>query len=125
MISLSFNDIQDSKPPFEDLDGFDDFDHALLASKSEDGGLTWTRPEIVIRDTDANAFNDKQSITADPTDANNIYAVWDRLVFSSSEAAKCASWRNCSDARCTSQTDQDTLSSKTSRSSGTASSSAS
>jgi hypothetical protein len=86
-ISLSFNDIQDSQPPFEDFDGFDDFDHALLASKSEDGGLTWTRPEIVIRDLDANAFNDKQSITADPTDANFVYAVWDRLVFPSSEAA--------------------------------------
>jgi BNR repeat-like domain len=86
-ISLSFNDIQDAKAPFEDFDGFDDFDHALLASKSEDGGLTWTRPEIVIRDLDANAFNDKQSITADPTDADNVYAVWDRLLFPNSERA--------------------------------------
>jgi len=86
-ISLSFNDIQDSKPPFEDFDGFDDFDHALLASKSTDGGLTWSDPEVVIRDTDANAFNDKQSITADPTDASKVYAVWDRLVFPPSEAA--------------------------------------
>jgi hypothetical protein len=86
-ISLSFNDIQDSTPPFQDFDGFDDFDHALLASKSEDGGETWSRPEIVIRDTDANAFNDKQTITADPTDADNVYAVWDRLLFPASEAA--------------------------------------
>jgi hypothetical protein len=88
-ISLSFNDIQDSQPPFEDFDGFDDFDHALLASKSTNGGRTWTRPEIVIRDTDANAFNDKQTITADPTEdqAGNVYAVWDRLLFPSSEAA--------------------------------------
>lgn len=86
-ISLSFNDIQDTKPPFEDFDGFDDFDHALLASKSTDGGLNWTDPEVVIRDTDANAFNDKQSITADPTDADNVYAVWDRLLFPSSQAA--------------------------------------
>jgi hypothetical protein len=88
-ISLSFNDIQDSTPPFEDFDGFDDFDHALLASKSEDGGDTWTRPEIVIRDTDANAFNDKQTITADPTEdqAGNVYAIWDRLLFPNSEAA--------------------------------------
>ena len=88
-ISLSFNDIQDSTAPFKDFDGFDDFDHALLASKSTDGGLTWTRPEIVIRDTDANAFNDKQTITADPSEdqAGNVYAVWDRLLFPASEAA--------------------------------------
>jgi len=32
-------------------------------------------------------FNDKQTITADPTDANFVYAVWDRLVFPSSERA--------------------------------------
>ena len=73
-ISLSFNDIA---PPFDP----EDFDHALLASKSTDGGLTWSDPEVVIRDLDANVFNDKQSITADPTDAGNVYAVWDRLRF--------------------------------------------
>ena len=32
-ISLSFNDIEPFKD--EDEDGFDDFDHALLASKSD------------------------------------------------------------------------------------------
>ena len=79
-ISLSFNDIA---PPFDP----EDFDHALLASKSTDGGLTWSDPEIVIRDLDANVFNDKQTITADPTDAANVYAVWDRLKFPNSEAA--------------------------------------
>jgi hypothetical protein len=79
-ISLSFNDIA---PPFDP----EDFDHALLASKSTDGGLTWSDPEVVIRDLDANVFNDKQTITADPTDAGNVYAVWDRLKFPNSEAA--------------------------------------
>jgi hypothetical protein len=85
-ISLSFNDIA---PPFgpEDEQPGGDFDHALLASKSTDGGLTWSDPEFVIRDLDANVFNDKQSITADPVNAGNVYAVWDRLVFPSSEAA--------------------------------------
>src|ERR687891_32849 len=85
-ISLSFNDIA---PPFgpDDEQPGGDFDHALLASKSTDGGLTWSDPEFVIRDLDANAFNDKQSITADPTDANNVYAVWDRLIFPPSERA--------------------------------------
>ena len=27
----------------------------------------------------ANLFNDKESITADPVDTNNVYAVWDRI----------------------------------------------
>ena len=79
-LALSFNDFV---PPFTEFD----FDHALLASKSEDGGLTWTDPEVVIQDTDANVFNDKQSITADPVDSGNVYAVWDRLVFPTSERA--------------------------------------
>jgi hypothetical protein len=85
-LSLSFNDIS---PPFGpgDQQPGGDFDHALLASKSTNGGLTWTDPAVVIRDLDANAFNDKQSITADPNLATNVYAVWDRLVFPTSERA--------------------------------------
>jgi hypothetical protein len=85
-ISLSFNDIA---PPFvpEDEQPGGDFDHALLASTSTNGGLTWTDPVEVIRDLDANVFNDKQSITADPNLAGNVYAVWDRLVFPTSEKA--------------------------------------
>jgi hypothetical protein len=79
-LALSFNDIA---PPFLPAD----FDHALLASRSVDGGLTWSAPVVVRRDTDANVFNDKQTITADPTAANLVYGVWDRLVFPSSEAA--------------------------------------
>ena len=78
-LALSFNDVA---PPFEPKD----FDHALLASRSTDGGLTWSDPIPVIRDLDANVFNDKQSITADPTEADLVYAVWDRLVFPSSGA---------------------------------------
>lgn len=51
---------------------------AILASRSADGGRTWSAPAAVIRDGPA-AFNDKDSITADPTDARFVYAVWDRL----------------------------------------------
>ena len=72
-LSLSFND--------------KDFDHALLASFSTDGGLSWSSARTVRRDTDANVFNDKQSITADPSDAGFVYAVWDRLVFPPDERA--------------------------------------
>jgi hypothetical protein len=79
-LALSFNDVA---PPFLPAD----LDHALLASRSTNGGLTWSTPVVVRRDTDANVFNDKQSITADPTAGNLVYAVWDRLVFPSSEAA--------------------------------------
>lgn len=77
-LSLSFNDFI---PPFTTAD----FDHALLASRSLDGGLTWSDPVVVIRDTAPTVFNDKQSITADPTNAAFVYAVWDRLVFPASE----------------------------------------
>jgi hypothetical protein len=89
-LSLSFNDAQ---PPFTTVD----FDHALLASRSTDGGLTWSDPVRVIRDTAPTVFNDKQSITADPTNANYVYAVWDRLVFPGSERASVvASFRTSS-----------------------------
>jgi hypothetical protein len=86
-ISLSFNDIAPPFTPHEDEQPGGDFDHALLASKSIDGGLTWTDPVVVIRDLDANFFNDKQTITADPTDPDKVYAVWDRLIFPNSERA--------------------------------------
>jgi len=52
--------------------------NAMLVSRSLDGGLSWSAPATLIRDG-ANAFNDKNSITADPTDAALAYAVWDRL----------------------------------------------
>jgi hypothetical protein len=82
-LALSFNDLQ--APFVEGEDG--DFDHALLASKSTDGGKTWSAPVEVIRDLDANVFNDKQTITADPHDPDFVYAAWDRLVFPTSERA--------------------------------------
>jgi len=89
-LSLSFNDVA---PPLT----ASDFDHALLASRSTNGGLTWSDPVVVKRDTAPTVFNDKQSITADPTNANYVYAVWDRLVFPGSERASVqASFRTSS-----------------------------
>jgi hypothetical protein len=79
-LSLSFNDLEAPITTF-------DFDHALLASRSTDAGLTWSDPVVVKRDTAPTVFNDKQSITADSTNANYVYAVWDRLVFPASERA--------------------------------------
>ena len=51
---------------------------AVLVSRSADGGRTWGSPITLIRDGPT-AFNDKESITADPTDAHYAYATWDRL----------------------------------------------
>jgi len=82
-LALSFNDI--AGPLVEGEGG--DFDHALLYSKSTTEGASWSAPIVVIRDLDANVFNDKQSITADPFDPHFVYAVWDRLVFPTSERA--------------------------------------
>ena len=58
-----------------------------FASRSTDGGLTWSDPVVVKQGTAPTVFNDKQTITADPTNANFVYAVWDRLVFPGSERA--------------------------------------
>ena len=52
--------------------------NAVLVSRSTDGGLTWGAPTTLIQDASA-FFNDKNSLTADPTDARYVYAVWDRL----------------------------------------------
>ena len=35
--------------------------------------------QLLIEDTDPRFLNDKNSMTADPNDANYVYAVWDRL----------------------------------------------
>ncbi|HSB77484.1 MAG TPA: sialidase family protein [Candidatus Methylomirabilis sp.] len=52
---------------------------ALLVSKSTDGGLTWSDPIKLIEDDNPRFLDDKESITADPADANFVYGVWDRL----------------------------------------------
>jgi hypothetical protein len=53
--------------------------NALMVSRSTNGGLTWTAPVTIIADDNPRFLNDKQSITADPTDPHLVYAVWDRL----------------------------------------------
>ena len=52
--------------------------NAMLVSRSTDGGRTWGPVSTLIRD-ETQFFNDKNSITADPTDPRYVYAVWDRL----------------------------------------------
>jgi hypothetical protein len=50
----------------------------MLVAQSQDGGTSWGTPTALIQDG-SQFFNDKGSITADPTDGNYVYAVWDRL----------------------------------------------
>jgi hypothetical protein len=52
---------------------------AILASRSTDGGDTWSEPITVAADADLDVFNDKESITADPGNSALVYAVWDRI----------------------------------------------
>jgi hypothetical protein len=58
--------------------------NAVLVSRSRNGGGSWSSPITLREDNSnsgplANLFNDKESITADPVDTNNVYAVWDRI----------------------------------------------
>jgi hypothetical protein len=52
---------------------------AILVSKSTDHGATWGPPVTLVRDDTADRFNDKESITGDPTRPGHVYAVWDRV----------------------------------------------
>ena len=52
--------------------------NAILVSRSTDGGRTWGNA-VSVRSDNAQDQNDKESITADPSDARYVYAVWDRL----------------------------------------------
>jgi hypothetical protein len=62
--------------------------NAVLAARMRHGTSTWSEPFVLKFDTSragiplGNNFNDKESLTADPTDAsgNLVYAVWDRIV---------------------------------------------
>lgn len=51
---------------------------AVLVSRSMDGGVTWSNPVALIVDH-GDAFNDKETVTADANDSNIAYEVWDRL----------------------------------------------
>ena len=62
--------------------------NAVLAARMAHGSSRWSEPFVLKFDTSkagvpiGNNFNDKESLTADPTDSsgNLVYAVWDRFV---------------------------------------------
>lgn len=53
--------------------------NAIVASRSLDGGLSWSSTVPLIRDGPG-FFNDKVAVTVDPVNPNLVYATWDRLV---------------------------------------------
>jgi hypothetical protein len=64
---------------------------AIYVNKSTDGGMSWQNPSVIIDDSFNSStyrysdgsykyFDDKESITVDPANPNNVYVVWDRNV---------------------------------------------
>jgi hypothetical protein len=66
-VSISFNNTNNN--------------NSVAAAVSKDGGKTWTNLSVIIADNEPTIqfFNDKESVTADPTKAGVAYTVWDRL----------------------------------------------
>lgn len=60
---------------------------AVLASRSTDGGFTWSEPVTLILDANTPHFNDKESVTADPYKADTAYMVEDRSGFPTDNAS--------------------------------------
>lgn len=48
---------------------------SMLASRSTDGGISWSRPVTVVND---NVYDDRESVTADPRRPGHAYYVWVR-----------------------------------------------
>jgi hypothetical protein len=60
--------------------------HEMAVARSTNGGATWSGPVALRRDTALTVANDKGTITADPANANNVYAVWVRYLFPNEKA---------------------------------------
>jgi len=80
-------------------------DGSVLVSRSADGGATWSNPTTLVYSGDT-AFNDKESITADPTNSNYVYAVWDQLTASGFGATHFARTTNGTSATPTWETEK-------------------
>lgn len=64
--------------------------NAVLTSRSFDKGANWEDPVVVKFDDQANFFNDKETLTADPTDSRFVYVTWQRIVSPSERASAAA-----------------------------------
>jgi hypothetical protein len=61
--------------------------NAVIASRSDDGGANWDDPVVIKFDDQANFFNDKETITANPHNEDFVYATWQRIVAPSINAS--------------------------------------
>jgi hypothetical protein len=69
-------------------------ENAMTVSRSFNGGATWEHtPYVLKRDANFHILNDKNSLTGDRFNADNAYAIWDRLVFPN-ERSKGKSYEN-------------------------------
>jgi len=59
--------------------------NGMTYNRSTDGGVTWEPAQRLITDPAGRHLNDKNSMTADPNDADYVYAVWDRLQIAGDE----------------------------------------
>ena len=71
LVSISFSGTSTLAPGGSGTGG-------VLVMRSSDGGATWGAPTSLIADGNS-AFDDKESVTADPNDSHYAYVVWDRL----------------------------------------------
>lgn len=57
-------------------------DHAMLIRKLDADTGRWHRARTLVRENKDSVLNDKNSVTADPNEADgsHVYAVWDRLL---------------------------------------------
>ena len=53
--------------------------NGMTYNRSTNGGVSWEPAIRLVTDPVGRFLNDKNSMTADPNDANFVYAVWDRL----------------------------------------------
>ena len=53
--------------------------NGMTYNRSTNGGLSWEPAIRLVTDPVGRFLNDKNSITADPNDADYVYAVWDRV----------------------------------------------
>lgn len=52
---------------------------AIVVNQSTDGGLTWSAP-VIVDQTTAPQFNDRETMIADPVDPCTVYLIWTRFL---------------------------------------------